>query len=228
MKNAIMIVLSLAILSGCVSTKNIPIAQDAIPAEPTHRVIISERDKPDFAAQTAGKASIALIGAFAMISSGNAIVAANNIEDPAHYIAEELLKTLSTRYKIEILNDDIPVIEGESPEAIAELYKAADYVMDVRTINWSFGYFPTDWDNYRVIYSTKMRIIKTATNEVIAEGFCARIPDQDENSPSYDDLLANEAERLKAELIIAADYCIDHFRKETINEKAGEADKTTE
>lgn len=228
MQKAVMIVLALAILSGCVSTKNIPIPKDAIPEEPTHSVIISEREIPDFAAQTAGAASFGLLGALAMISEGNNLIEEHDVEDPASYIGNEVLKALATKYKIELLSDNIPLVDDEDPESIAQLYKEAGYVLDLRTINWSFGYFPTDWNNYRVIYSAKLRIIKTATSEVLAEGFCSRIPEQDETSPSYDELLANNAERLKSELIVAADYCIDHFIKETLDITAKETEEPEE
>lgn len=42
-------------------------------------------------------------------------------------------------------------IDSEDPARIAELAKGkARHVLDVRTLMWQMGYFPTDWAHYRV------------------------------------------------------------------------------
>jgi hypothetical protein len=43
----------------------------------------------------------------------------------------------------------------------------------------------------------------------MAEGFCARTPEQTDDAPSHDELLENQAVRLKEELKLAADFCIN-------------------
>jgi hypothetical protein len=50
----------------------------------------------------------------------------------------------------------------------------------------------------------------------VAEGFCSRVPDQTPNSPTYEELLANNAERLKRELKEAADFCIGDFKTKVL------------
>ena len=212
-------VLLLAIISGCVSTKNIPITENSIPEKTKLRAIISKREKPDFAAMTAGKASFGLLGAVAMISAGNEVIKENEVEDPSHYIGAKLIDVLSTKYDIELINDGIEIIESTDIKEISEHYGAANYVLDVQTVNWSFVYFPTDWNNYRVIYSAKLRVIDTQKKEIIAEGFCSRTPEKDESSPSYDDLMENNAAGLKKELTVAADYCVEYFSKEVLTIK---------
>ena len=66
----------------------------------------------------------------------------------------------------------------------------------VRTVNWSFAYFPTDWNSYRVIYSAKLRLTDTRNRKVLAEGFCARIPEKSDSAPGYEELLADQEEGL--------------------------------
>ena len=78
-------------LSGCVSTKIVPLKQDLVADLQGGSIVTTRRAKPDFSAMTAGKAMFGLIGAAAMISSGNSIVAENEIEDPARYIGEKLV-----------------------------------------------------------------------------------------------------------------------------------------
>lgn len=208
-------IISAALLAGCVSTENIKIDQKHATNMHEKTMAITSSDKPDFAAMTAGKAMFALVGAFAMISAGNDIVSENNISDPAAYIGEEVAKKLSSIHSVKAAypanansDDDISTLTKE--------HTANDYLLDVRTINWSFAYFPTSWDVYRVIYSAKLRIIDTKTQDVVAEGFCSRVPDQTADSPSYDELLNNNAARLKEELKVAADYCISEFQQNII------------
>ena len=139
---------------GCVSTKNVPVADSDIEDFRNHTVTVSKRGLPDFAASTAGKAAFGLIGAAAMISEGNKIIRENEVEDPANYISEQLSSALSDKYELVRIDTSTSELESEDVKNISRVFKDADYVLDVRTINWSFVYFPSDWNNYRVIYSS--------------------------------------------------------------------------
>ena len=66
---------------GCVSTKNVPVADSDIDDFRNHTVSVPKREVPDFAASTAGKASFGVFGAAAMISEGNKIIEENKVED---------------------------------------------------------------------------------------------------------------------------------------------------
>ena len=116
---------------------------------------------------TAGKAMFALVGAAAMIAAGNEIVEENNIEDPASYIQSELAKELSKSYGFKINETDEKSVKTSKGSEIAKAFPESDLVLDVETINWSFAYFPTDWDNYRVIYSAKLRLIDTKSKSIV-------------------------------------------------------------
>jgi len=210
--------ISLIVFFGCVSTKNLPLPENTISRETIQSFIVTKRDKPHFIAQTTGKALIGgLVGALAATSAGDELVRENGIEDPAHYIGAEIYETMATRYRTERITDDIALLEDGDLDEIGRLYGAAAYVIDVETTNWGLTYFPTDWNNYRVVYHAKLRIIDPSDKQVLAEGFCSRVPEQDKNSPSYKEMIANNAERLKTELKIAADYCKDQFLRETLN-----------
>jgi hypothetical protein len=200
---------------GCVSVNNIPLATDATAAIKNRNVVTAKREKPDFSAMTAGKATFAMLGAVASISSGNEIVAKNNIEDPADYISEKLNTTLSAKYGSRVSSKSVSVKEDDV-QAISKNNPDIDLLLDIRTINWSFIYFPTTWNKYRVIYSARLRLIDVKGKRVMAEGFCARVPDETPTSPTYDELLANNAERLKKELRNAADFCVAEFKSKVL------------
>ncbi len=208
----------LIILSGCVSTKNIPIDPDRVSKNKPETILITNRDKPDFAAETAGKAMFAMFGVAAMISAGNEIVRKNSIEDPAHLIGSELISDLSKKYHLKIIDSE-EVVDSSKKDKILGIYHDSDWILDIETINWSIGYFPSDWDNYHVIYSAKLRLFDSRSKSLIAEGFCSRAPDQNESSPTYNQLLENNAEIIKSELNIAARYCINVFKLKVLNLK---------
>jgi len=212
MKKSIWFLIVSIILSGCVSTKNVSVPTDTINKMKGKSLIVTTGEKPDFAAVTAGKAMFGMLGAMAMIGHGNEIIKKNNVNDPALYIGSRLAKDLSNKRKVKA---DLKV-KIESTDDISKLtkkYNNKNYILDIRTINWSFAYFPTDWNNYRVIYSNKLRLIDVHDNKLIAEGFCSQIPEQTEKSPSYDQLVDANARGLKNELKSSADKCLQEFKK---------------
>lgn len=199
------------VLGGCASTATVKLDRNVSPSMHGRTLAVSTSDKPDFAAMTAGKAMFALVGAFAMISTGNEIIRKYDVEDPATYIGNEIAMEIARTRSMDLISPAIPSKE-DSIEYLSRTHAGNDYVLDVRTINWSFGYFPTDWNNYRVMYSAKARLLDMRSRETIAEAFCSRVPERSSTSPSYDQLLSKNAARLKSELQVAAKHCVKELR----------------
>lgn len=206
----------IVLLPACVSTKNVPVNTSDLENTSFSQITLSNRDKPDFSALTAGKAVFGAIGAAAMISAGNKIIRENEVADPADYIGRELAKIMSERYQISEVNKSETLVKGLKSKQVIDTYTDSGLVIDVQTINWSFGYFPTKWGKYRVIYTAKLRLIDSESNKLLAEGFCKRIPEYDESAPTKKELLADSAARIKQELSIAADSCIEQLRENVL------------
>lgn len=199
--------------SACVSTKNMKADAAALKAGDYRTYTISNREKPSFAAMTAGKAAIGgMIGAAAMIAAGNTIVRENEVPDPAVYIGQTLSETLARNLELQPAETQGKVAKTGKPGELAKLYANSGLLIDVQTVNWSFVYFPMDWNNYRVIYSAKLRLIDTRNGKVMGEGFCSRVPEDKANAPTRDQLLADKAAVLKAELQKAAEHCVTQFQ----------------
>ena len=202
-------------MAGCVSVNQIPMTPEAANGIKDKEVVTGTRKKPGFAAMTAGKAMFAMVGALAMISAGNEIVAKNDIQDPAGYISGKLGAALSAKYGTRVSTKTVEITD-EDVQAISKSNPGVDLILDVRTINWSFAYFPTTWNKYHVLYSARLRLIDVKGARVVSEGFCSRVPEETPNSPTYEELLANNAQRLKKELKDDADYCVDDFKAEVL------------
>jgi len=205
--------------AGCVSVQEIPMTAASVDVVRGRELSLSVRDKPDFGAMTAGKmAGGALFGALggaiagsAMVSAGNELVAQNAIADPA----EKIGATLGATLREKLAARPVAFRTRLSSDEVTEVTKAPsgmDLVLDVRTIGWGFVYFPTSWSKYRVIYSARARLLDARKGQVLAESGCAMpVAEDADAAPTYDELLANGAARLKGELQKAADYCAGQF-----------------
>lgn len=217
MHKIIPIATAIVVLSGCTTVNRQIIGNNTITALKSQTVTYTTRKTPDFSAMTAGKAAFALVGAVAMISEGNSIVSKNNISDPADSIAIGLAKALEEAHGSRLATPPISVDTDDATQIAARTNGTTRFVIDAKTINWSFGYFPTNWSHYRVIYTAKVRLIDTQTKAAVAEGFCKRIPETNTNAPTYDQLLSNQAALLKQELATAANECVKTLRTEMLS-----------
>ena len=144
-------------------------------------------------------------------SAGNSLVRENGIPDPAYEIAEELARSMEAKYGTKYAGIGSSIISGDEASSVAAAYKTTPLALDVKTLNWGFVYFPTDWSKFRVRYSASLRLIDTITANVIAEGDCSSAPEKTDDSPTYDELVGNGASRLMAEIKKAARYCVQQF-----------------
>ena len=203
------------VLSGYASTRAAPVRQESTAAWQGKTITATQRDKRDFGAMTAGKAALSLVGMTAAFKAGNKIVRDNAVEDPAVAIRDALLEDLARSWQLTI----IPVsgmATGSSLKATAKQHPNADLLLDVRTFGWGFIYFLTDLRHYHVIYSVKLRLFDSRKSAVIAAGYCVREPYNTRGAPSYDELLANRAARLKEELSKVGGECLAELRTNVI------------
>ena len=205
------------ILGACVGTRTTTMSGEQSHSLQGKSLAVTTRAKPDFGAMTPGKAMFAMVGAFAMISAGNKIVAENAIEDPANAMGEQLRQALMEKDGLVSATGQESLATTTDTAKLATQYAYADYVLDVQTINWSFIYRPNlGTQHYRVIYSVKVRLIDTHKASLLAEGFCVRKDDNDPNPPTHDELLANHAEILKAKLKADASECVGELKQKIL------------
>lgn len=209
-------VTSAVFLVGCVSTQTVPLDHSRATLSKPATLVITNRESPSFVANTAGKVQFGLFGAIAATKSGNNIIQQHNVKDPSEKISTELSQELNAKYGVTLLKST-DVVSSANTKEISASYPNADWILDIQTTTWNFWYFPSNWALYKVLYAAKARLIDGRDKKLIAESFCARIPKDKTNAPTKDILLANNAARLKKELAIAADYCINEFKSNMLN-----------
>lgn len=216
MRKLLILALALLILNGC-AAKTIPLSAESATQLNGSTLAHTKREAAGFMATTAGKAAFGVLGAVAMMNAGKKIIEENNIEDPANYISSSLANDLAKTFNLQVASEKDTAVSSTNVSDLAAEYPQADFILDVRTGSWSFIYFPTDWSHYRVLYSSRLQLIDVKSKRVVADSICSRVPEKTESSPTYEELLAGNAQRLKNELKVAADYCIDQFRSQVFN-----------
>lgn len=216
MKKWIGLVVVAMLLTGCVSTATKTIDAQALSAVRNQSVVHTARDMPDFGEMTPAKVTFGLIGAAIMISEGNKTITTNRIADPAVAIAGALLNAMQSSQGVQLVAAPLR-IDSEDPARIAELAKGkARYVLDVRTLMWQMMYFPTDWTHYQVLYTAKARLIDVESKNVVAEAFCKQAPESNAGAPTFDELLALNAARLKATNAAHAQACAESLGRDML------------
>jgi hypothetical protein len=202
-------------LAGCVTVQHQPISTETLAKLDGKSVAVSRHAAPDFTAMSAGKAAFAMLGAFAMIAEGNAIVKDNGVEDPALAITDGLLKKLAAAKAIKPLPAS-GLMASDDITNIVAAHAGAQYILDYQSLGWMFSYYPTDWSHYRVNYSGRLRLIDAATRSVVAESACNSVQGDEKNPPTKEQLLENKAALLKAHLAKAGTACIDVLARDAL------------
>jgi hypothetical protein len=51
---------------------------------------------------------------------------------------------------------------------------------------------------------------------IIADGTCLRVPEETPNAPTFEEMMANQAQQLKDQLVKARESCVDEFRSSVL------------
>ena len=217
--NRLLVVFLLSsVLVGCAG-KTIPLSDYGVDELQGKSITSTTRENSRFLAGTFSKLVVPLVGSRLAFNAGDRIIEDNDIDDPTNYISQQILTTLSVEHNLNIVNINQEHFNTprNSVSKISEQYKMADYVLDIMNVGWGFMHFPTNYTRYKVGYLVKLRLINTKNRQVVALGYCNfESPDKLYDAPSYYELLRNKAERLKTELKMATNHCIDDLKRNVL------------
>jgi hypothetical protein len=158
-----------------------------------------------------------------MSEAGACIVREDGVADSTPYVARQLSDDLQRRYGLKPAQQRLEVTDDDAPTAITAAHPSADLVLDVRT-TWSLEFLPHDWSKYRLTYTAHLRLIDAKIvhlidgkkGAVIASGTCSHLTEETSSAPSYDEFLANRAQRLKDEIEVGARFCVEELRSKVL------------
>jgi hypothetical protein len=151
-------------------------------------------------------------------SQGQKLIRENNLPDPAVATATQIAASLTQRFGMQqvgtpgkLYNGDEPMggVEADPADLLAD-YPEGDYLLDTDSLQWWMVY--NIIDGYNVIYQSYTRLIDRKTGAVIAARPCVFSANADEDDhPSYDELLADKAARMKQYFTRASAKCSTEF-----------------
>lgn len=211
----IVMIVVVTVLSACATVSHVPLTKETSAQLHGKKVVRTQYPMADFAAFTAGKAAFAVVGAAAMVAEGNSIVKKNEIQDPAVVISQALAERLVAARGVSLVPTQA-VAADDGVNTLLATYTDTDYLLDVKTFNWMFNYYPSDWAHYKVTYSARLRLIDWNTKKVVAETMCQTVQGDDANPPTKEQLLENKASLLKEYLGKGASACVDVLARDIL------------
>lgn len=126
--------------------------------------------------------------------------------DPANEIGKLLTAEFSKHHKITLQ----PSQELYAEREIRNHWKA-DLVLDVRTTTFMLDFYGSDPNRHRFNYEAQLELYDVRNQKAVAWGDCV-VPTRDvKHARTYKELMANNAELLKAEYRDLIDYCVRTF-----------------
>jgi len=196
----------------------------------------TERRTPSFVSakpmgypMAAAGAAAGLTGAFTAAAfqsdAGAQVLAENHIPDPARAIARQLSARLEQHFGLHHASRPIWT-DSDDATKLAAAEPTADLVIDVWTESWSLSPTGEDLSKLHVQYAANMRLIDARVVHTIdgkrglaiAEGTCERSPEEPASALTREQLLADGARLLKAELEQAVRECVRTFRTQLLQD----------
>lgn len=190
-------VLALASPTAHAKDKMLPLAEADAAQLRGKTVALTVHERPSFVAMTAGKAGFGLFGVAGMVSEGNKLVDENGVADPAIVVRQQLATLLQEHYGAQPLPVDTAPTKATKAKELAALHPEADFVLDVRSGGWSYGYYPSKWASYWVGYSAQVQLIDARSGKLLSNMACNGGTRDHANPPSREALHANNAQLLK-------------------------------
>ncbi|NVD98509.1 hypothetical protein [Massilia sp. BJB1822] len=178
----------------------------------------TQRPAPRFTAFSAGNALFGVFGALSSVSSGDKLVADNQIEDPTPRLSRTLAQRLAASYGMLAAPQALAVDDSDNA-ALAAPAPNSRLLVDVQG-SWKFAYLGLDTSHYQVEYGARAKLIDTATKKVVANANCQAQSDRKLQPPTYDEMLANQAARLKRALAVLSEACGEQLSHELLGQPA--------
>lgn len=170
------------------------------------------KQPPSFVLMTAGHAMFAAVGAVAAVAEGRETAKHYEFQDSANLVTPELAKAWAVAHGDRLASEATPIdsehknIVKTATKEVADL-KGASFIVDGAS-STSAIYFSFDWTHYGLIYSLQVRVVDTASGKVVAKARCFRKPEKTPESPTHDQMFADNAAVLKKMMADNAQACL--------------------
>lgn len=172
-------------------------------------VLVVQAPSPPLTALRADSVRVGLAGDAVLNAIDAAPFRATHAQDPVESIRTRVALRFAARLAVKLvyaphqLFDERGYLDRSAAKALADLR------LDVHTVQW--GIQIVDRGHSGAAYSGKIELFDQRTDTLLARGTCSsRLADN--QAPTYDELLKDDAAELKKELAVAAESCTEEFR----------------
>jgi len=148
-----------------------------------------------------------------MQEAGRQLIADDQIQDPAVALGAALLVDMTDTDKLQVLDRNAAIVADDKQLETPRKQNPIDLILEFHTEAWRTYYF-LDFKHYDVWYYAKARLIDARNGSVVRQAKCARKPTKSANSPTIDELLADNGAKLRAALEAAKQLCMATVKEE--------------
>lgn len=209
-----------AVVSGC-QTAKVALNDNVTRLEGKSVVAVKRPDAP-FYQKTMGS-SMAIVGIGGIIgasvgaaleaSGGSEMKEAASLVDPANGLADALTAALVAKYGMQRV-DPRPPTRTTRLDILMKEHKGADFMVDVRTVNWSVA--PTSFQQYSLVYVAEFKLLEAGSKKPVAQALCQSGHGNTAKPPTREELLANEGALLREYTASAANRCLAEWSEQLL------------
>lgn len=155
-------------------------------------------------------------------SAGAKLQADSTIEDPALRVARSLFAAAKQHYDV-VAAPDVSAPPLANPKQLVRLAQGVDLLLDISSTS-SVVKRPFN-SRYWVNTNMSGRVIDVHTGKVHGDSFCQIVGGGDPDPLTYEELVANNAARLKATLSREADSCLEKFMNKLLGVPSSSGDR---
>ena len=201
-------------LVSCTNIAKVEMPASGLDRLGAETIVVAKPQKSEMAVASLG---LALLPFFAgipgMYATGNAIVADNDVLNPAAIVTSHLVEELRAKQGLRLSLSDT-VVDNDDFQQLARRFAPSNYVMYVRTLDWALvPRFPGQ-SELRMGYAASLTIADLKNNLVLVRARCARSGfDTSYPGATVESYTANNAAKLKEVLnSIAVDCALSFVR----------------
>jgi hypothetical protein len=201
-----------ALITGCATTVGLSESDRAglkNSGAPTYTLLYSSLGSNGLMVTTQKTAFAGPGAGFLAIKNGKEWTEQHRLAHPLIPVRDRLVSKLKSDfglYGIKHIDKDIDV-SNDTPEKLrAQLGMDKGTVLDL-TGAYQVIYYAANWTHFHMYYNARARLVRLDDGKVLWQGNCRTDVEDPDNKPTYDDLAANDAARLKQWLNRGAAEC---------------------
>lgn len=138
------------------------------------------------------------------------------LEDPANVIAREIAASYGEVHHLALAPAAIPVeqerqVVSKHPGPSGGADGRPAFLVEALTLT-QVTYFSFDWARYGLTFIGAVKVIDTRTGATVAKGVCRVRPEKTPQSPTFGEMVADNAAVMKAMIAKSAQSCLEQIR----------------